>query len=324
MDVPYTEDITMISKTFTFTAILLMASHASAHSGNTNSSGCHKQKSTGGYHCHNTKTPTKTTTTKTDIKMVSDLPDNRPTKTVTIKAAIAMVSDLPDNRQAVNNPILTKFGDDTIKVEYQGFKIWLDCSKRSTYKFQYIAQRDTGNYPRVGSYSLDNSIPIRCQQNSTTPYGNGYERGHLVPANHMDYSKTAIAESNYMTNILPQTVNMNRGAWLATEEIVEYYRDISDVQVIGGVLYGEDSRVLPLHDIPTPSAYWKVVIRDDDAIAWIIPNTKLATRKNLDLYLVSVNEIERRTGEVISIPNYDKDSIPSSSWHTPNTKYWLD
>ncbi|HIG39559.1 MAG TPA: hypothetical protein EYQ14_03340, partial [Gammaproteobacteria bacterium] len=42
--------------------------------------------------------------------------------------------------------------------------------------------------------------------------GQRYDRGHLVPANHLDYSKKAIKQSNYMTNILPQAANMNRGA----------------------------------------------------------------------------------------------------------------
>ena len=55
----------------------------------------------------------------------------------------------------------------------------------------------------------------------------------------MDNSELAIKESNYMTNITPQVANMNRGAWLLTEEITECYRDIADVQVIGGALWQE-------------------------------------------------------------------------------------
>jgi len=34
----------------------------------------------------------------------------------------------------------------------------------------------------------------------------------LNEANHLDYSKIAIRQSNFMTNILPQAANMNRGA----------------------------------------------------------------------------------------------------------------
>ncbi|CAK0752970.1 hypothetical protein CCP3SC5AM1_1940006 [Gammaproteobacteria bacterium] len=33
---------------------------------------------------------------------------------------------------------------------------------------------------------------------------------------------------------------MNRGAWLMTEEIIECYRDISNLEVIGGPIWGND------------------------------------------------------------------------------------
>jgi endonuclease G len=45
-----------------------------------------------------------------------------------------------------------------------------------------------------------------------------------------------------MTNILPQAANMNRGAWLQTEEIVECYRDIDELLIIGGVIWGNNPK----------------------------------------------------------------------------------
>ncbi|TXK92768.1 DNA/RNA endonuclease G, partial [Methylococcaceae bacterium HT1] len=63
-------------------------------------------------------------------------------------------------------------------------------------------------------FYLDPKVPKECQQYSAKTYkakDQRYDRGHLVPANHLDYSKTAIKASNTMTNILPQAANMNRG-----------------------------------------------------------------------------------------------------------------
>ena len=101
-----------------------------------------------------------------------------------------------------------------------------------------------------------------------------------------------------MTNILPQSANMNREAWLLTVEIIECYRDIDELLVIGGVIWGNnpaDDFFVESHGIKTPDAYWKVVIRgrgqDERAIASIVPNTPEATRKRLDKYLVSVDEV---------------------------------
>lgn len=82
----------------------------------------------------------------------------------------------------------------------------------------YNAQRDSGNSKRYNSFYLDPTVPADCQQTSTKAYGQNYDRGHQVPANHLDASPIAIKQSNFMTNILPQAPNMNRGAWLLTEE----------------------------------------------------------------------------------------------------------
>jgi endonuclease G len=53
-------------------------------------------------------------------------------------------------------------------------------------------------------------------------------------------------------------------------------------------------------------------------IAWIVPNSTEATRKNLDRYLVTVDEIERHTGEKIPVADYAKHDKPNSSWLVPH------
>lgn len=121
------------------------------------------------------------------------------------------------------------------RLDYEGWTIWLDCDKRGAVKFRYNAQRDQGDFKRRSTFYLDPDVPRRCQQTSTAAYkhpSERYDRGHLVPANHLDNSPTAMKQSNFMTNILPQAANMNRGAWLHTEEIIECYRDIDELLVI--------------------------------------------------------------------------------------------
>jgi len=155
------------------------------------------------------------------------------------------------------------------RLDYEGFTIWVDCDIRGAVKFQYNAQRDVGSFKRKSSFYYDPDLPTYCQQTSTQTYkkhGQRYDRGHLVPANHLDFSKKAIKQSNYMTNILPQAANMNRGAWLLTEEITECYRDIDELLIIGGVIWGdnsEDDFYVESHGVRTPDAFWKVIIRND-------------------------------------------------------------
>lgn len=211
-----------------------------------------------------------------------------------------------------------------IKLNYNGFSLWLDCNKRGAVKFRYNAQRDTGSFKRHSQFFRDPNVPSDCQQTSAKAYGNGYDRGHLVPANHMDYSALAIKESNTMTNILPQASNMNRGAWEFTEEIIECYRDIDELLVMGGVIWGNnpvDDYFLQSHGIQTPDAFWKVIIRgtgqDERVIAWVVPNSSAATKNRLDDYLVSVEDLEDKTGEQIPIAAYAKHDKPKGSWLIP-------
>jgi endonuclease G len=214
---------------------------------------------------------------------------------------------------------------EVLRLDYEGFSIWLDCDRRGAVKFRYNAQRDQGDFKRLKSFFLDPNVPKRCQQTSTGSYkhlSERYDRGHLVPANHLDNTQTAIKQSNYMTNVLPQAANMNRGAWLRTEEITECYRDIDELLVIGGVIWGDnaqDDHFLGSHGVATPDAFWKFIIRGQDrVIAWIVPNTQAATRKRLDQYLVTVEELEQRTGERFpEAPAYTRSEKPEVSWMIP-------
>jgi endonuclease G len=74
---------------------------------------------------------------------------------------------------------------------------------------------------------------------------------------------------------------------LLTEEIVECYRDIDELLVMGGVIWDNnpaDDYFLQSHGVKTPDAFWKVIIRgmrqDERAIAWIVPNSIDATKKH--------------------------------------------
>jgi endonuclease G len=270
----------------------------SAHPGGLNSEGCHHVKKTGEYHCH--------ASNKESISAKKQ-------ESLTAPALAPPTSAVAANDNGV------------MKLDYDGFTVWLNCKERAAIKFRYNASRDVGSQKRYDKFMLDPNVPASCQQYSSKAYGNGYDRGHQVPANHLDASAIAIKQSNYMTNILPQTSQMNRGAWLLTEEIIECYRDISELHVLGGVIWGNDTSndlFVKSHGVRTPDYFYKVIIRgtgaDERGIAWIVPNTVDATKKRLDDYLISIEELEKMTGETFPIADYAKHDKPSSSWLIPH------
>ncbi|MFN5746385.1 MAG: DNA/RNA non-specific endonuclease [Methylococcaceae bacterium] len=207
-----------------------------------------------------------------------------------------------------------------LKLEYEGYTLWLDCERRAAVRFAYRAVKDSGRLSRHHSSRLDPAVPAECQQTSTRPYPAGYDRGHQVPANHLDHSATAIRQSNYMTNILPQTPELNRGAWQLSEMIVECYRDLGELQVTGGPLwYGKalDAPLLTTHQVRIPSAYWKLIVRDKgEAIAWVMPNDAEAVAAALDDYRVPVAQIERVIEATLPVSDVARWQV-GRSWPLP-------
>jgi endonuclease G len=207
-----------------------------------------------------------------------------------------------------------------LKLEYEGYTLWLDCERRAAVRFAYRAVKDSGRLPRGHRFRLDPAVPAACQQTSTRPYPAGYDRGHQVPANHLDHSATAIRQSHYMTNILPQTAELNRGAWQMSEMIIECYRDLGELQVTGGPLwYGKtlDAPLLTTHQVRVPSAYWKLIVRDNgEAIAWVMPNDAEAVAAALEDYRVPVAQIERLIGATLPVSDVARRSV-ARSWPLP-------
>ena len=93
------------------------------------------------------------------------------------------------------------------KLEYHGFTLWFDCKAKVAIRFQYTLDRDDGAIRRIHKYYHDPILAPYCQQLETLSYNKnknieGYDRGHLVPYNHMDQSLIASHQTNYMTNVL--------------------------------------------------------------------------------------------------------------------------
>jgi endonuclease G, mitochondrial len=225
-----------------------------------------------------------------------------------------------------NGPAAT---DWVIRQDYGGYQLTYDCTTHTALQYSYTLAFDDGTAARPSSFKLDPTLPAGCeQQNSARTYNAvhaGYDLGHLVSSNHMDYNAEYILRANYMTNIVPQVAEFNRGVWLKAENVAECYRDIAPVQVYGGVVYNDPSNdwYLASHGIRTPEFFWKAIVTTDPAtgaakaIAWYIPNADVA---GLDPYLVSITELEQLVGTAlvgITAPATVKAMKPATSWPLP-------
>jgi len=208
-----------------------------------------------------------------------------------------------------------------IELQYDGFKISYNCSKRGFEHYTYKAVKDTANFKRKGSFHHEKRLPEHCQQKSNKTYKlnsniNGYDRGHGVPANHFDYSKEAVNSTNTMANVVPHQRKLNQtGLWRYTDKIIECNRDTKNVFVYGGVIWGDDSTndyFLNSHGVVTPDYLYKIIVINEKYQAWIMPNDKSPRSENADLYRVKVSEIESRTGRVFGL--HEIKSSSSTTW----------
>ena len=186
-----------------------------------------------------------------------------------------------------------------LTINYNGFTLNFDCANKTALRWSYNLTIDTGTTKRPSSFYKDPNLPSECQQKSTTAYGSGYDRGHLVTSNHMDIDSTTIRQSHYMTNIVPQISTFNQGIWQQTEQITECYRDVKPISIYGGVIYSDPSNdyFLLSHGIRTPEYFWKVLVSINSkneiiSIGWFIPNQE--NLETLESYIVSISEIESK------------------------------
>lgn len=212
-----------------------------------------------------------------------------------------------------------------------GFTLTYDCDNRAATRYDYVLTSDTGSAARPSSFYLDSDLPTGCNgQFTTSSYASvvsGWDRGHLVTSNHMDYSTTYIKRANYMSNILPQVSTFNQGIWVKAENVAECYRDLATVHVYGGVVFNDTSNdfFTSSHGVKTPDWWWKTIITTDTstgatkAISWYIPNS--GSLGTLDSYIVSISELESLVGadEIgISATPAVKAMKPSTTWALPS------
>ena len=130
--------------------------------------------------------------------------------------------------------------------------------------------------------------------------GSGYDRGHMAPAGDMKWSKKAMQESFYMSNICPQDHNLNTEDWNDLEnKSREWARRYGKVYIVCGPIYnGTRNEYIGDHRVKVPDAFFKIILINHDrkqaALGFYFENK--AGERPLSEYLVSVDKLEDMTG----------------------------
>ena len=186
-------------------------------------------------------------------------------------------------------------------IEHTGYTVSYNRKRRNPnwVAYELTAEEVDGKEPRNGDFIPDPDL--KGAQATDEDYKNcGWDRGHLAPAADMKWSKEAMEESFYLSNISPQNNNLNRGVWKSIEELT---RDAAvkhkNVLVVTGPVFTKEKGLgkIGKNKVLIPNGFYKVLLINDcgyKGIGFYCENK--AGKKKLSSYAVSIDSIENITG----------------------------
>ncbi len=171
-------------------------------------------------------------------------------------------------------------------------------TKTAEYVVERLDQVDiTGTANRKDDFRPDDLIDDSKEATLEDYSGEPYDRGHLAPAANNRASQEQMSESFFLSNMIPQTPNNNRGIWRILELGVRNTALNNDIYVASGTIYQEGYLTIGPGAVGVPQYIWKVVYNatNNTAIGFVFPNQALPV-KDLPMYAVSVDKVEEITG----------------------------
>lgn len=160
-----------------------------------------------------------------------------------------------------------------------------------------------------GTFIRDTSLPEGLLQITHDDYTNsGYDRGHLVRSHERSSNPDDNKSTFYLTNIVPQTPDLNRGVWLDFERFCEnlVLKHNKELYIFSGGIYKSDSTIGPGIRVPDSCYKIVVVLERGEGLECVgyntviysvkMPNIQGIRKHKWSRYAASVNDIEQSTG----------------------------
>jgi endonuclease G len=175
-----------------------------------------------------------------------------------------------------------------------------------------------GAAARCDCFAADHSLPASFYKAPSKSYSlTGFDRGHLCPSDDRDSTTTDNASSFLMSNMIPQSPNLNRVTWVALENYCrtlmntgnELYILAGGYGIGGSGSKGGITSTIASGSITVPARCWKVIVvlpigindvarvsNTTRIIAVDMPNTQTVNSLPWSSYRVSVDALETILG----------------------------
>jgi endonuclease G len=196
----------------------------------------------------------------------------------------------------------------------------------------------SGNVSRTNDFRIDSLIAsgsateqdyfMKSLKADSTTYrydGFGYDRGHLAPSADFRWSRTALSESYFYSNMSPQLGDFNRLKWAELENWMRTYVDENKVNlfIVTAPILTDDLPKIPrsVNGLSIPKYYLKVALdmQNQRGIAFVMPNEKITLP--IESFSISIDSAEVLLG-------YDlfsglADDLETAIEATGDYKFWL-
>jgi endonuclease G len=152
---------------------------------------------------------------------------------------------------------------DDLLLSKRQYYVSYNCAKgRPNWVSWDLNKTHYGDAPRSSTFTSDASLPSSCYHVVTSDYTNsGYDRGHQVRSEERTWDITDNKSTFMMTNIVPQTHDLNAGPWLDFEY---YLQDLAqnqnkEIYVISGPS-GNKGTLSGAGKVQIPTYTWKIAV----------------------------------------------------------------
>lgn len=202
--------------------------------------------------------------------------------------------------QQLELPQLTKSVSSQI-IEHEGYSLSYnsDWLLPNWVAYELTAAEVDGDIPRATHFYQD-PLVVGAQADKDDFRNSGYDRGHMVAADDMKWSETAMRHSFYLTNVCPQIPNFNAGIWKSFEiKGQKWAVQYGKVYIVcGPVVTNGKYGTIGKNKVVVPDGFYKVFLVDNngryEALGLLFDH--VAGRKKMKNYACSIDSVEKVTG----------------------------
>lgn len=163
-----------------------------------------------------------------------------------------------------------------------------------------------GGFKRKDDFRPDPLVTPNCSA-ALADYatvGKTHDRGHMAPAGNNTSSAEIMSESFFLSNMVPQVANNNRGIWKQAETYERQWAltPNTDFYIISGGIF-DNRHPVTGNGLGIPTRLYKIVYekKSHRVTAWLMPNAALPVA-DLPKYQTTVLVIEQATGIKFNLP----------------------